>query len=256
MLLTIDIGNTHTKIGSVDSELQVNMLCRIPTDRDDTADGYAARISQIFTIKNIDPSIYEGIIISSVVPPVTAALKGALKTMTGIEPLVLGQDIKSDLDIRIPGGVIAPDLEATAVAARVYYPLPSIIINMGTATTITVVDKEGVYIGGAILPGVGTSLNALTDKTSLLPGIEIQAPSKAIADETVDSMKSGIVYGSAGAIDGIIDHFTAEMKDSPASLVATGGIGHLIEQYCRHDITLDDDLLLKGLYYIWEKRNS
>lgn len=255
MILTIDIGNTHTKLGSVDESLNVNMICRIPTDRDDTEDGYVARISQIMSVKNIDPCSFEDIIISSVVPPVTASIKKAIKIITGKDPLILGQGIRSDLKIDIPGGVIAPDLEATAVAARVYYPLPSIIINMGTATTITVVDENGVYIGGAILPGVGTSLNALTDKTSLLPGIEIEAPTKAIANETVDSMKSGIVYGSAGAIDGIIDHFTAELGKTPASLVATGGIGHLIEQYCRHDITLDDDLLLKGLYYIWEKRN-
>ncbi len=251
MILAIDIGNTHTKLGSVDENEQVTMLCRIPTDRDDTEDGYAARISQIFAIKKVDPSLFEDIVISSVVPPVTQAMKGAIKSITGKSALVLGQNLKTDLDIKIPGGIIAPDLEATAVAARNNCKLPAVIINMGTATTITVVDQNGSYIGGAILPGVGTSLNALTDKTSLLPGIEIEAPSKIIADETVDSMKSGIVYGSAGAIDGILDRFESEFTIPFASIVATGGIGHLIEQYCRHDITLDDDLLLKGLYEIW-----
>ena len=253
MILTIDIGNTHTKLGSVDKDMNVNMICRIPTDRDDTTDGYIARLKQIFDVKGVDADGFEGIVISSVVPPVTSAIKGAISTITGIEPVVLGQSLKSDLDIKIPGGVIAPDLEATAVAAKNDYPLPCVIINMGTATTITVVDKCGTYIGGAILPGVSTSLNALTDKTSLLPGIEIEAPTKSIADETADSMKSGIVYGSAGAIDGIVDHFEKEMGESPASIVATGGLGHLIGKYCRHDIILDDDLLLKGLYEIWEK---
>lgn len=253
MILAIDIGNTHTKLGSIDSDKKVNMICRIPTDRDDTVDGYAGRIKQIFDVKSVNSKDFTAIIISSVVPPVTQAIKGALKIITGIDPLVLGQNVHSDLKIDIPGGLIAPDLEATAVAARDYYPLPTVIINMGTATTITVVDKDGNYIGGAIMPGVNTSLNALTDKTSLLPGIEIMAPSKAIANETVESMQSGIVYGSAGAIDGIIDHFETESKVPFASIVATGGLGHLIEPYCRHDIILDDDLLIKGLEVIYRK---
>lgn len=253
MILAIDIGNTHTKLGSVDKDMNVHMLCRIPTDRDDTADGYAARISQILSVKKINPCDFEDVVISSVVPPVTSAIKIAMETMTNKVPKILGQDLVSDLDKDIPGGIIAPDLDATALAARELYPLPCVIINMGTATTVTVVNENGTYIGGAIMPGVSTSLNALTDKTALLPGIEIKAPSKAIANETVDSMKSGIVYGSAGAIDGIIDHFEAEMQVAPASVVATGGLGRLIGEYCRHNITLDDDLLLKGLYRIWEK---
>lgn len=253
MILGIDIGNTHTKLGSVDENRKVEMICRIPTDRDDTTDGYVARIKQIFDVKGVDSDSFDAIVISSVVPPVTAAIKGAIKLITGLDAFVLGQTLKSDLDIRIPGGFLAPDLEATAVAAREDYPLPCVVINMGTATTITVVNAEGAYIGGAILPGVGTSLNALTDKTSLLPGIEIEAPTKAIADETVDSMKSGIVYGSAGAIDGIVDHFEEELKQDMASIVATGGLGKLIGKYCRHEIILDDDLLLKGLYDVWEE---
>ena len=256
MILTIDIGNTHTKLGSVDKDMNVNMICRIPTDRDDTTDGYIARIKQIFDVKGVAAGGFEAVVISSVVPPVTAAIKGAIKTITGLDPLILGQNLNSDMDIKIPGGVIAPDLLATAVAAKDEYPLPCVIINMGTATTITVVDEKGSYTGGAILPGVSTSLNALTDKTSLLPGIEIEAPSKAIADETVDSMKSGIVYGSAGAIDGIIDHFEEEMGGAAASIVATGGLGKLIGKYCRHNIILDDDLLLKGLYSAWEKNGK
>lgn len=253
MILVVDTGNSNTEFACMNDSLEVLLSFRIPTAKEDTAYGYAARISAIFNLENIDAKGFEGIVISSVVPEVTRALKKALKLITGMDPLVLGEGIRTDLDICIEGGVIAPDLEAAAVAAKELYPLPCAIIDMGTATTITVVNKDGEYIGGVIYPGAGISLKALTQSASLLPGIAIEAPKKAIATETTDAMKSGLVYGEAGSIDGIIQYFEEELGETFASIVSTGGLGGLICPYCRHDITLDPELLLKGLGIIWGK---
>ena len=129
-------------------------------------------------------------------------------------------------------------------------------MDMGTATTLTVVDEKARYIGGAILPGVGLSLNALAEGTALLPHIEIIPPRKAIAANTVDSMKSGILYGTAGSIDGLLDRFAEELGREPASIVATGGMSRLISAHCRHEITVDETLLLKGLAIIWRKNQA
>lgn len=254
MILAIDTGNTHTVLGCINDAGEVVANYRIPTDRSETDCCYAAKIKSILDLAGIDISGLEGVILSSVVPSVTRELKKAVKMITGHAPYVLGDNTFTGLDISsIPGGMIAPDLEACAVAAKELYALPSIIIDMGTATTVTIVDENGAYIGGAILPGAGTALNALIDKTSLLPAIELVAPKKAIAVDTIPSMQSGIVYGSAGAIDGILEHFIDEMKVKPGSIVATGGLGRLVGKYCKHEILFDDDMLLKGLYIIYKK---
>ena len=135
------------------------------------------------------------------------------------------------------------------------YPLPCIIVDMGTATTITVVGADGSYLGGSIMPGTGISLDALTRETSLLPSIDFTAPKKVIGTNTVDAMKGGVVYGAAGSIDGIIDRFEEELGGI-GSIVATGGMGRLIAPYCRHAITVDNRLLLKGLGYIYRKNEE
>lgn len=251
MLLVIDTGNTHTVFGCVDDNDQIINTMRLVTDRLETEYGYASKMKDLLEICDIDKSKITGAIISSVVPLVTASLKKAIKLLFHFEAKVLGENVKTGLEIKLEGG-IAPDLEATAVAAKEFYPLPCIIADMGTATTVTVVDKDGAYIGGVIVPGVSTSLNALVDKTSLLPGIAIEPPTKVIATETVDAMKSGVVYGAAGSIDGIIDRFIEEMGTKPASIVTTGGIGKLIAPLCRHDIIVDDNMLLSGLIAIYK----
>ena len=252
MLLAIDTGNTHTVIGLISDKMEIVNSFRLPTDHKETDCGYAIKIDHLLRLNNVEISDIEDSIISSVAPRVTRELVKAIKMLTGKSPLVVGT-FDSGLDLTsIPGGVIAPDLEVAAVAAKELYPLPCIIVDMGTATTVTVVDKDGAYIGGAILPGSVTSLNALVAGTSLLPAIDIVAPNKSIAVDTIPSMQSGLVYGSAGAIDGIIDHFMEEMETVPASIVTTGGLGKLICRYCRHEMEFDDDLLLKGMYLIWK----
>ena len=256
MILAIDVGNTHITFGCLDESNHAKPVLRIPTDLKETEYGYAVKMKEILDLSGVDENKFDGAIISSVVPPVTEMMKQSVRLITGLEPLVVGPGLKSGIKIELDDpGTLAADLIATAVAAKSEYPLPCVIIDMGTATTITVVNKEGSYIGGAILPGIGTSLNALTKGTSLLPSIEIQPPKKAIGKETADAMKSGLIYGNAGSIDGILDQFEKEIG-TPASIVSTGGLGRVVGPYCRHEIIFDSKLLLKGLGIIWKKNSK
>lgn len=260
MILAIDTGNTHTVIGCIDSNGEIVQIMRIESNPFKTEYEYAANMKLILELNNVNLRRIEGAVISSVVPPLTVVLKNAVKIITGIDALIVGAGIKTGLPIMIDDpGTIAADLVATAVAAKEYYPLPCIIIDMGTATTVTVVDQKGRFIGGAILPGVGLSLNALTTGTSLLPKIEIVPPNKVIATNTVECMKAGIIFGSAGAIDGVLDRFTDTLEatgDEEWSIVATGGLAGTICPCCRHKIIMDENLLLKGLHIIWEKNRG
>jgi type III pantothenate kinase len=181
----------------------------------------------------------------------------ALEKLTGQKAMIVGPGIRTGLNIKMDNpSSVGADLITGAVAAIASYPLPCIIIDMGTATTVTVVDAKGRYIGGAIMPGVRLSMHALADGTSLLPNIEITPPQKTIASNTIDCMKSGIIYGSAGALDGILDHYIDELGGSVGSVVATGGLASTICPMCRHAITLDSNLLLKGLYVIYQKNKA
>lgn len=256
MILAVDTGNTHTVMGLIDetkNPVAVTQTIQLQTQIEATDWEYAVKIKEILEMIGIDLSTIQGAIISSVVPEVTIVMRKAITRLTRIEPLVLGAGIKTGLDIKLDDpGTIAGDLVATAVAAKEEYPLPAFIVDMGTATTVTVVDAGGSYIGGCIMPGSGISLAALTSNTSLLPAIDFTAPKKTIGTNTIDAMKGGIVYGSAGALDGILDRYIDSVGEC-GSIIATGGLGHIIAPYCRHEITIDNHLLLKGLGYIWLK---
>ncbi|MBQ2734788.1 MAG: type III pantothenate kinase [Clostridia bacterium] len=258
MILAIDSGNTHVTFGCVDEASQkTSQVFRLSTDRTETEYGYASKIKQVLDLCGVDAKGFDGAIISCVVPPLTDVLVRAVRILTGLDAAVVGAGIKTGLHICINDpGTVASDLVAAAVAAKEEYPLPCVIVDMGTATTLTVVDERGRYIGGAILSGVGLSMGALADGTALLPHIELSPPRSVIAANTVDSMKSGILYGTAGAIDGLLDRFATELGQEPASIVATGGMSALVCPYCRHSITLDDTLLLRGLALIWRKNQK
>ncbi len=257
MILAIDTGNTHTILGCVDESCNVVQTLQMSTDVWKTAYEYALDMKGIMELAGIDTHSFEGAIISSVVPMVTPVLIKAVKLVTDQTPLVVGAGVKTGLNIRLDDpGTIAGDLVATAVAAKEFYPLPCIIIDMGTATTVTVVDKDGSYIGGAIMPGAGISLAALTKEASLLPDIEFSAPKKVIGTNTVDAMKGGIIYGCAGALDGIIERYRQELGGNVGSIVATGGMGRIISPFCRSEIIIDNRLLLKGLGVIWYKNQE
>lgn len=260
MILAIDTGNTHTVIGCIGMDGEIIQIMRLESNLHKTEHEYAASMKLILELGGIDLGLVEGAVISSVVPPLTLILTKAVKFITGVDALIIGTGIRTGLPIMIDDpGTIAADLVATAVAAKEYYPLPCIIIDMGTATTVTVVDSKGRYIGGAIMPGVTLSIDALTQGTSLLPKIEITPPNKVIATNTVECMKAGIIFGSAGAVDGVLDCFIESLLaagEEEWSIVATGGLASTICPCCRHSMTIDENLLLRGLYLIWQKNRG
>jgi len=257
MILAINVGNTHTVFGCIRDGEITEPVMRMKTDRNQTEFSYAAQMKNILELSKIDLYEFEGAVISSVVPPLTDIMKKAVKLLIGFNALVVGAGVKSGLHIMIDDpGTVASDLVATAVAAKEEYELPCIILDMGTATTLTLVDEKGRYVGGAIMPGIGVSLNALSEGASLLPRIDITAPKKAIASSTVESMRSGVVFGYAGAIDGIIEKFKNELGGAPATIVSTGGTADLITPYCKNNVISDKYLLLKGLGIIYTKNKK
>ncbi len=186
----------------------------------------------------------------------TNAFTGAVKLITGLDCLTVGPGLKTGMNVRIDDpGTLGPDLVVGGVAAMHYYGKPVIVADLGTATTITLIDADGSFRGGAILPGVKLSYRALASGTSLLPDISITPPKKVIATNTVDCMRSGAVFGSAAILDGMIDRMEAELGEA-CRLVATGGLAKHIVPFCRREIIVDDDLLLKGLWVLWEKNRK
>lgn len=252
MILALDIGNTHIVLGCIEGRKIIN-IARMASDTLKTEHEYAVLMKQILELDNIDISSVEGGIISSVVPPLTGTLKKAIQRVTGHKPMVVGAGIKTGLNILIDNPAqLGSDLAVSAVAALNEYKPPIIAVDMGTATTIMVIDKNGSFLGGPIIPGVALSMNALASKTSQLPKVSIEAPKKVIGTNTIDSMKSGAVFGAASMLDGMIDRIEEEIGMS-ATVVATGGLSGSIVPHCKHEIICDDDLLLKGLAIIYEK---
>ncbi len=255
MILAIDIGNTNIVVGCIDKE-KTYFIERLSTVRTKTELEYAVDLKTILDIYHIKRTELEGCIISSVVPQITNIAKLAAEKILKKEVMVLGPGVKTGLNIMMDHpGQLGADLVADAVAGLSEYPVPLIIIDMGTATTVSVVDEKKHYIGGMILPGVQVSLDALTAHASQLGGIGIDAPKRIIGKNTVECMKSGVLYSSAGALDGVIDRIESELG-KPATVLATGGLAKKIIPYCRKKIILDEDLLLKGLLVIYEKINN
>lgn len=252
MILAIDIGNTNIVVGCIDKE-KTYFIERLSTVRTKTELEYAVDIKTILDIYHIKRTDLEGCIISSVVPQITNIAKLAAEKILKKEVMVLGPGVKTGLNIMMDHpGQLGADLVADAVAGLSEYQVPLIIIDMGTATTVSVVDEKKHYIGGMILPGVQVSLDALTAHASQLGGISLDVPKRIIGKNTVECMKSGVLYSSAGALDGVIDRIESELGQ-PATVLATGGLAKKIIPYCRKKIILDEDLLLKGLLVIYEK---
>ena len=252
MILAIDVGNTNIVIGTIDNG-KIGSIVRIHTDTRETEAEYMIKLKEIFYSYAMDVSACEGVILSSVVPPVTEALRRAIKTLTGHDCMVVGPGMKTGMNIRVDDpGTVAGDLITGGVAAMQFYGKPVIVLDLGTATTATVVDAGGNFRGGVILPGIKLSYGALAAGTSLLPEISITAPKKCIGTNTVDCMRSGAVFGTAAMIDGLIDRMEQELGEK-CKVVATGGLAGSIVSCCTHEIVCDDDLLLKGLWYLYEK---
>lgn len=252
MVLAIDVGNTNIVIGFFDGEKLVNE-CRLSTYLDDSAEEYAIRLHSILEICKISAQDIEDSILSSVVPPLIRTISKAVLIITGKRPLVVGPGVKTGLNIKTNNPAeLGADMVVGAVSAITKYPCPLIIFDLGTATTASVIDKNGIFIGCTILCGVKTALRALIKSTAQLPQINIAAPSSAICTNTVDSMQSGTVYGTAAMIDGMVNRFEKELGES-ATVIITGGLGAVIAKHCQTQTTVDRNLLLDGLRIIYEK---
>ena len=252
MLLAVDIGNTNIVLGCIRGD-DILFAARMATSRTFTADQYAAEIRRVLSLYNVTPDGIDGCILSSVVPPALAAVRDGIALAYGVQPMVVGPGLKTGLNIRSDApGQVGSDRIVAAVAALELYEPPLILIDMGTAITIDVVEPERVYVGGVIMPGVRTSLDALKGKTAQLPGISLTVPKRVVGQNTVDCMRSGVLYGTASMIDGMIDRIRDERGGS-FRLVATGGLAQIILPLCRHKIDLQEDLLLLGLKTIYNR---
>ena len=252
MILAIDIGNTNIVLGCF-SDNEIILRERLSTNHTATILEYAATIKTAFEMYGIDPKTVTGAIISSVVPAVTNTVKAAIEKFIGTRVLVIGPGIKTGLSIVIDNpSQLGSDLVVDAVAGLDEYPVPMIIIDMGTATTVSVINKKKEYIGGMIVPGVAVSHDALISRTSQLSKIAFEKPKKVIGSNTIDCIKSGLLYGNAGMLDGLIERINEELGEK-CTVVATGGISGVITPLCKSEIILDEDLLLKGLMAIYNK---
>ncbi len=251
MILAVDIGNSNIVLGCIQGR-EIKKEARIATDLIKTSDQYCAELKNMLDLLEIPVASIEGSIISSVVPPLLNSFKTAIRKLTGKVPLVVGPGIKTGLNILLDNPALAGgDLIVAAVAALAEYPAPMLIIDMGTATTITAIDEKKNYLGGCICPGVKISAEALSGRTAQLPAISLEAPKKAIGRNTIDSMRSGLMMGAAAMLDGMIDRMEEELGH-PVTVVATGGIARFVIPMCRREIHYDKDLLLKGLLRLYE----
>lgn len=252
MILAIDVGNTNIVIGCIDKE-KCHFIERLSTVRIKTELEYAIDIKSVLDIYHICAEEIEGGIISSVVPQITTNIKLAAEKILKKEILVIGSGIKTGLDIRLDDPAqLGADLVAASVAGIAEYPVSLMIFDMGTANTVCVIDREKRYLGGMIYPGLRVSLDSLTAHASQLGGISLEAPARVIGRNTIDCMKSGMIYSAAAAMDGIIDRIQEEMGET-LTVIATGGLAKCIVPHCRREVILDDDLLLKGLLILYKK---
>ena len=238
MLLAIDIGNSNISVGLFDGQKELKFLASIDTDSRKTADQISIDLMNLFTLYGCDIRQVSGAILSSVVPP-----------------MVVGAGIKTGLNIRMEfnSQQLGADIVANAVSALEKYPVPIIMIDMGTATIISYISEKRTYEGGLMFPGVRLSLDALSHHTAQLPNISLEHPKQLIGKNTEECMRSGIVYGTAAMLDGVIDRIRETLHGAEPSIVATGPNAPVIARYCRNRVVYDKYLLMEGLYAIYQK---
>ncbi len=254
MLLTVDVGNTNIVFGGFLAD-KLCFVSRIATFKGFTEDEYAAKIKSILALHDVTTKEVSGAIISSVVPALTSILKKAIKTIYNVDAFVVGPGMKTGINLLVDNPAqVGSDLICACVAAHNLYPGGSIILDLGTATKIMAVDKNGAFLGVSIIPGVEIAMNALASGTALLPQIALEAPKHVIGKNTVECMHSGIIYGNASMIDGMLERIHDELQ-CDMTYIATGGLANLIIPHCKHKIEQDSHLLLKGLKILYEKNN-
>ena len=252
MILTVDIGNSNIVIGGVDDE-KIVFEARIRTDVTKTSDEYCVDLKSILDVYEVKATMIEGGIIASVVPQVLNSLQTAVKKLTGKQCLVVGPGLKTGLNIKIENpSQTGADLVVGSVAALREHKPPMIVVDMGTATTMVVLDETGALIGGCICPGVKISMDALTERTALLPGLQLDQPKRAIGRNTIDCMRSGIMMGNACMLDGMVERMESELGRK-CTVVATGGIAKFIVPMCKTPMVYDKDLIIKGLAALYRE---
>ena len=255
MLLAIDIGNTNLVMGCFRDD-KILFKARIATDPIRTSDQYGVEIKNMLEAYGVKRSDIDDCIISSVVPPVFNSVRTGVIKIIGKQPMVVGPGLKTGLNIHVDvPSQVGSDRIVIVVAALEEYKAPLLLRDLGTATTIEAVEPDNVYLGGVIIPGVRVSLDALTSRAAQLPGISLDQPKQVIGKNTVDCMRSGMMYGTAAMIDGLVDRMEEELGHR-CTLIATGGLAQFITPLCKREIILEKDLLLKGLNIIYKKNKK
>ncbi|MBO5338795.1 MAG: type III pantothenate kinase [Clostridia bacterium] len=254
MILTIDIGNTNITFGGF-SDDELKFVARMATDTERTTDEYASNILNILSLHNVAKREIKGAVISSVVPPLNRVIKKAVRLIYGVTPIVVGPGVKTGISILCDNpSSVGADIISACVATHNIYGSPALIIDIGTATKMIALNENGAFIGVSIIPGVMMGLNALSERTAQLPKIDLSAPSNVIGKNTIDCMKSGVVFGNASLIDGMIDRINEEVGRE-LKVYVTGGLASTLVPHCKHEMTLDKNLVLKGLNLIYKKNN-
>lgn len=251
MLLAIDIGNTNITLGAY-KDGSLLFVSRMYTSRHKTSDEFAAKLLEIFRLYEVAASDFSGFVISCVVPEIEGSITRAVKLITGKEPIIVGEKHCGNFDVDIlPVSAIGADLIAAAVAAKAKYPLPCLVADLGTATKIVAVDKNGKFVGCTISPGVKISMDALAEHASLLPPVSFTTPQRAVGTNTVECIQSGVVFGTAAMLDGLTRRIIRELSFENATIVATGGYSRGIIPCCEEKIIYDENLILDGLCEIF-----
>lgn len=252
MILALSVENTNLVLGVFEGE-ELLFTSRMATDRSKTGDEYAIAFRSILDLHNLSPREIQGSIVSSVVPALINQIKVALRLTLGKEPLVVGPGVKTGLNILMENPAsLGSDLVVNAVAATAEYPAPLIVIDMDTATTLCAVNEKKSFVGTVIAPGAGLAAAALADACDQLPRISLETPREVIGKNTIDCMKSGVVYGTAAMLDGMVMRMEKQLGMS-CTVIATGSLAGIIAPHCIREIIVDDRLLLKGLRRIYEK---
>ncbi len=256
MLLALDVGNTNITVGVFDGET-LRFVSRMATDASRMEDQYAIELRDILHLYGVRRANITGAVLSSVVPKLTGYLSHAVEKLFSVKPLVVSYAaVKEFFSIAITQPeTTGPDLIAGCVGAKARFSCPCIVVDLGTATTLAVLDREGVMVGGAIVPGVGVSLDALTSRAALLSSVSLETPAHVVGRDTAECLQSGVLFGAAAMLDGLCDRMEAELG-YPCRVVATGGLAGLVVEHCRREVECSDTLLLDGLKVIYDKAGT
>ena len=252
MILAVDVGNSNITLGGfLNGELAFS--ARISTDSGATADDYAARIVSTLELYRVGRDAFSGSIIGSVAPQLNSVIRHALRCAVGVNPILVGPGIKTGVSIQCDSpSTVGADLIAACVAAHFHYGSPALIVDMDTVTKLTATSASGAFVGASIAPGVMMGLTALSSETAQLPRISPEQPGTIIAKNTADCMRSGVLFGNACLVDGMIERIKREMNSEP-HVIVTGAYAPMVLPLCESKMTYDEHLILKGLYLIYKK---